>query len=78
MTKRSNHMPVLTTMEMKNINGIEVRSFLDQSVVSGMARLHVISTQYDQPMGPNMRFHIMKASQCEAEYQAMKTSMPYP
>ena len=60
------------------MNGIEVRSLRDHSVVSGIARLQVISTQYDQPIGPNMRFHIMKASQCEAEYHAMKTSIPYP
>ena len=69
-------MPVLTTIEMKNIYGIDVRNLRDHKVVSGIARLQVISTQYDQPIGPNIRFHIMKASQCEAEYQAMKTSMP--
>src|ERR1017187_6571586 len=78
MTKRSNHIPVLTTMEMKDIYPIGVRSFLDHSVVSGIARLQVTSTQYAQPMGPNMRFHIMKDSQCDAEYQAMKISIPYP
>jgi hypothetical protein len=63
-------------MEMKNMYGIEVRNLRDQSVVSGIAKLQVTRTQYDQPMGPNMRFQNMKASQCEAEYQAMKASMP--
>src|SRR5580658_4681228 len=76
MTKRSNHMPVFTTIEMKNMNGIDVRSLRDHSVVSGIARLQVISTQYDQPIGPNTRFQNMNASQCDAEYQAMKASMP--
>ena len=37
-----------------------------------------MSIQYAQPIGPNMRFHIIKNSQWEAEYQLMKTSMPYP
>ena len=31
--------------------------------------LQVIRIQYDQPIGPNMRFHIMKNSQWLAEYQ---------
>ena len=56
MTKRSNHMPVLTTMEMKNIYAMLVRNLRDHRVVRGMARLHVTSTQYDQPMGPKARF----------------------
>ncbi len=63
MTKRSNHMPVFTTIEMKNMKAMLVRSLRDHSVVSGIARLQVISTQYDQPIGPKARFQNVNASQ---------------
>jgi len=42
-----------------------VRNLRTHNVVSGNARLQETNTQYAQPIGPNMRFHIMKASQCE-------------
>src|SRR3569833_3680708 len=71
-------MPKLTTIEIKNMNEMLVRSLRDHSVVSGIARLHRISVQYDQPIGPNTRFQNMKYSQCDAEYHAMNASMPYP
>ncbi len=52
------------------------RSLRDHSVVRGIARLVRIRIHYAQPIGPNIRFHIMKNSQWLAEYHAMKTSMP--
>ena len=76
MTKRSNHMPVFTMIDMTNMKVMLVRHLRTHKVVSGMARLHVTSTQYDHPMGPNARFQNVNNSQCDAEYHDMKASMP--
>ena len=51
MTKRSNHMPVFTTIEMKNMNGILVRSLRDHSVVSGIDQV----AGHQHPVRPTHR-----------------------
>ena len=45
ITKRSNHMPVFTTMDKMNMNVMLVLSLRDHRVVSGIARLQAISVQ---------------------------------
>ncbi len=69
-------MPVFTISEIRNMNAMLVRSLRTHSVSQRERDVAEDQTQYDQPIGPNMRFHIMKYSQCDAEYHAMNTSMP--
>ncbi len=45
MTKRSSHIPMLTTMEMTNSSGTFIRTFLNHSSC-GMMTLQRISAQY--------------------------------
>ena len=61
--------------ESTNRKATFTRSFRDHNVVSGIARVVRIRIHYAQPIGPNIRFHIMKNSQWLAEYQLMKTYM---
>jgi len=74
MTKRSSHMPTLTTIEMQNRNGTLRRRFLIQRRF-GAITLHRMSDQYMYQYGPNMRFRTMKISYSFALYQAKNASI---
>src|SRR5437868_2476339 len=76
MTKRSNHMPMFTKIEMTNMNGTFVRSFFDQKNC-GESTLQEIIVQYAHAYGPIARLMNVKRSYGLPEYQAMKNSMPY-
>ena len=74
MTKRSSHMPTFTNSDMTNSSPVLVRMLLNHSNCI-ITTLIEISVQYDQPYGPNMRFHIMNCSCGLALYHAKNASI---
>src|ERR671911_302760 len=77
ITKRSSHMPTFTKSDMMNRSAVLVRTLLNHSAWI-ITTLIEMSVQYDQPYGPNMRFHIMKRSCGLALYHAKNASIAYP
>src|SRR5215468_3112578 len=55
MTKRSNHMPTFTSIEVPKISQGFVRAFFHQKIC-GLSTLQVTMIQYAQPYGPKARF----------------------
>ncbi len=76
ITKRSNHIPMLTKMEMKNVANKLVRSLCDQNNC-GVITLQVIILQYAHQYGPVARLMNAYCSYSTPEYQAMKNSVRY-
>ena len=75
ITKRSSHIPTLTTIEIMNSQNGLSRKRLNQSSWIDMP-LQKISSQYDHQYGPSqIRFLIMKTSYCDALYQPKKASI---
>src|SRR5215467_11920579 len=61
ITKRSNHIPMLTTIDRTNSAGMLVRIRLDQKNC-GLMTLQLIIVQYAQAYGPSARFLKVKNS----------------
>src|SRR5687767_9308262 len=75
MTKRSSHMPMLTTIEIMNSQKGLSRNRLNQSSWIDIP-LHRIRSQYDHQYGPSqMRFLTMNTSYCDALYQPKNASI---
>src|SRR5262245_18609782 len=76
MTKRSNHMPTFTRMDIVNrIHGV-LRAFLNQKIC-GVITLHVNMIQNAQAYGPKARLRNTKRSTSSPLYQAVKNSVVY-
>src|SRR5215510_9945856 len=77
MTKRSSHMPTLTTIATaKRYIGV-VRTLRNHNSC-GVMMLQKMSVQYMYQYGPCIRFQIMKPSYLFALYQPKKASEMYP
>src|SRR5206468_1485798 len=74
ITKRSNHIPILTTIDRTKVAITEVRIFLNQNNC-GDTTLHPIMIQYDQASGPVARFKNAYCSHSTPEYQATNNSV---
>ena len=61
ITNRSNHMPMLMTIDTANRIGMLVRAFLNQKIW-GLITLQLIMIQYAQAYGPRARFRNVKSS----------------
>src|SRR5687767_14532821 len=78
ITKRSSHIPRLTTSEIMNSqNGLSRNRLNHRSWID--IPLHRISSQYDHQYGPShIRFLTMKTSYWLALYQPKNASIAYP
>src|SRR3954468_19754262 len=76
ITKRSNHIPMFTTIERQKVATTEVRIFLNQNSC-GDSTLQLIMIQYDQAKGPVARLRNAYCSHSTPEYQATKSSVRY-
>ena len=74
MTKRSSHMPMLTTIATQKSSPGVVRTRRNQSHC-GVMMLQKTRTQYIGQYGPVMRFQIMKPSYVFALYQPKNASI---
>src|SRR6185503_20364554 len=74
MTNRSNHMPMLMTIDSANRMGMLVRAFLDQKTC-GLITLQLIMIQYAHAYGPSARFMNVKNSYGLPLYQDVKNSV---
>ena len=74
MTKRSNHMPMLTKIDTMKRTTMLVRAFLNQKTC-GESTLHVIIVQYAHQYGPKARLMNVNCSYGFWLYQAMKNSI---
>src|SRR6476619_1221908 len=73
MTKRSSHMPTLTTMATAKRPSVLVRTRRNHSHC-GVMMLQKMSVQYMYQYGPVIRFQIMKPSYLLVLYQPKKAS----
>ena len=74
ITKRSNHMPTLTTIESTNMIGMLVRSFLNQKSC-GVMTLQLTMIKYAHQYWPKARLMKANFSYIAPEYHAMKNSI---
>src|SRR6201987_5967515 len=74
ITKRSNHIPMFTTIDKINVATKLVRIFLNQNNC-GDTTLQVIIAQYAQAYGPVARFKNAYCSNSTPEYHDMNNSV---
>ena len=73
ITYRSNHMPILTKMEIANSAGMEYRTLLNQSM-TGTMPLQTSMIQVAHQYWPKRRAQKAARSTSSPLYQAMKNS----
>src|SRR5690242_55936 len=76
ITKRSNHIPMFTKMEITNSAVRLVRTFLNQRI-QGRNQLHTFMVHPAHQKGPKARYQNACRSGVGPPYQAMKYSVKY-